>query len=212
MLLTRTRLTAASLIIASAVLFTIGVAAERNSHSEAHEQRPEAGQSAAPAPQGESTATPEHGDGDSDEGGDEGAPATSPSSATSAPAASADSDGAEAAGDGSHESGEASENVLGINPESTPLVAAAVTASVLLALALLTIGSPLLVAATSVLMLAFAALDIREVAHQIDESRTGLAIMAAAVTLLHLSAAAVCAVIARRGRDHSRRPTIPTMQ
>jgi hypothetical protein len=74
---------------------------------------------------------------------------------------------------------------------------AAVTASVLLAGALLIIGSPWLAAGTALTMAAFTTLDIREVIHQLDESRTGLAALATAVALLHVLAAAVAITIAR---------------
>jgi hypothetical protein len=49
-------------------------------------------------------------------------------------------------------------------------------------------------------MLAFALLDIREVAHQMRESRPGLAALAAAVALGHLGAGALSVRAApRRG-------------
>ena len=40
-------------------------------------------------------------------------------------------------------------------------------------------------------MLVFAALDVRELIHQIDESRTGLAFLVALVTVLHAGAALI---------------------
>ena len=52
----------------------------------------------------------------------------------------------------------------------------------------LTTGLPL--PAVALIMLAFAALDIRELSHQLHESRPGLAALAATVALLHLAAAA----------------------
>jgi hypothetical protein len=50
-------------------------------------------------------------------------------------------------------------------------------------------------------MLAFAALDIREVFHQADIDETGLAVLAAIIAALHLAAAAVAGrmAIATRG-------------
>ncbi len=62
--------------------------------------------------------------------------------------------------------------------------------SLLLAALILTVGSPLLAAGVALAMLAFTALDIRELAHQLHESRAGLAALAATVALLHLLAAA----------------------
>jgi DMSO/TMAO reductase YedYZ heme-binding membrane subunit len=46
-------------------------------------------------------------------------------------------------------------------------------------------------------MLAFAALDVREVAHHIAENRTALAVLAGAVTALHATAAALAGYLAR---------------
>lgn len=87
------------------------------------------------------------------------------------------------------------------------MVAAGVTVSVLLALALLLFDSFPLAAATSLAMVAFAALDIREVIQQFGASRSSVAALAVLVTVLHLAAAAaVCAVArsSRQGRDATR--------
>ena len=46
-------------------------------------------------------------------------------------------------------------------------------------------------------MLVFAALDVREVFHQVDESRTGLAVLAGVVAALHLGAATAIGLLAR---------------
>lgn len=86
------------------------------------------------------------------------------------------------------------------------MVAARVVISVLFAIAVLVIGSPLLAAGTGVVMPAFAALGIREVLHQLDESRTGLAVLAVAVAVLHVYAAFAAFIVARSGR---RRPDTP---
>jgi hypothetical protein len=89
--------------------------------------------------------------------------------------------------------------LLGIDPESTPLIVIAVLAG--LALAVLTatpVGTNrpflLLVVAAAVL---WAALDVRELVHQIDESRAGIAALAATVAVLHLAAAAIATLPAR---------------
>jgi hypothetical protein len=90
--------------------------------------------------------------------------------------------------------------LLGVDVESTPAIALAVAAG--LGLALLTatkLGRKrafLLVIAA--IALAWAALDVREVAHQIDESRTGIALVAGAVAALHLAAAFVAVQLSRR--------------
>jgi len=46
--------------------------------------------------------------------------------------------------------------------------------------------------------LAWAALDVRELIHQVDESRAGIAIVAGIVAVLHLISAALAAQISRR--------------
>jgi hypothetical protein len=43
----------------------------------------------------------------------------------------------------------------------------------------------------AVIALAWAALDVRETVHQLDESHTGIAILAGVVAVLHLAAAAI---------------------
>ena len=99
--------------------------------------------------------------------------------------------------------GSSSESLLGINPESTGLVLVAVALSLLLAALILTVRSPLIAAAVALAMLAFTALDIREVAHQLNESRSGLAALAAAIALLHVLAG----VAALRTARDTRRPS-----
>jgi hypothetical protein len=93
-----------------------------------------------------------------------------------------------------------SEDLLGINPESTGAVVTAVLVSLLAAALILTVGSPLLAAGVALAMLAFTALDIREVIHQLNESRPGLAALAAAIAALHLLAGATAIFTTRRTR------------
>jgi NO-binding membrane sensor protein with MHYT domain len=57
-----------------------------------------------------------------------------------------------------------------------------------------------LLAVLAATMVAFAALDVREVFHQSDEARTGLEILASAIALLHLAAAAVAVRMAQLAR------------
>jgi hypothetical protein len=52
--------------------------------------------------------------------------------------------------------------------------------------------------ALAAIALAWGLLDVREVVHQLDESRTGLALVATSVAVLHLAAAAVSGRLARR--------------
>src|SRR3954447_6909154 len=68
---------------------------------------------------------------------------------------------------------EPSERLLGVDPESTGVLAIAVAVSLALAALVWRAGAaPWLLVLLAVVMAAFAALDVREVVHQIDESRT----------------------------------------
>ena len=90
---------------------------------------------------------------------------------------------------------------LGVDVEAWPFVALAAIASLALAAAAaLRPHSVALLAVVVVGLLAFAVLDVREVAHQLDEDNSGLAVLAGAVALLHLAAAAVAGVMASRAR------------
>jgi hypothetical protein len=91
----------------------------------------------------------------------------------------------------SSESG--SERVLGVDAESTPLLVLAVLAGLALSVAA---ASQLgrrrhFLLAVVVIAGAWAAVDVREVLHQIDESRAAIAAVAIAVAVLHLLAGAV---------------------
>ena len=84
---------------------------------------------------------------------------------------------------------------LGIDVEAWPFVALAAIASVALLAAAM--ARPRAAAVLAVAMLAFAALDVREVVHQLDEDDAGLAALAGAVAALHLAAGAVAAAMLR---------------
>jgi hypothetical protein len=93
---------------------------------------------------------------------------------------------------------DSSEKLLGIDPESVGLVIVAVIVSLSLATAVWLrpdLGGLLWLAALA--MAVFAALDLREFIHQLDESRTGLAVLVASVTLLHAGAAVIALRLAR---------------
>jgi hypothetical protein len=92
----------------------------------------------------------------------------------------------------------ASESFFGIDYEAAPFVALAVAFSLALATAVwLRPGWALLLVLVALVMVAFAALDVREIVHQLDESKGGLAVLAAVVAVLHLAAAAVAGVMSR---------------
>ena len=97
---------------------------------------------------------------------------------------------------------ESGETVIGVDVESTPLVVLAVVAGLGLAGLTATRSGQRagVLWAIALIALAWAALDVREVLHQADESRTGLALVAAAVAILHLATAAVAAALAARAR------------
>jgi hypothetical protein len=87
---------------------------------------------------------------------------------------------------------------LGINVEAVPFVVLAAASSIALALGVwVRPRMVLLLLGIAGTMLAFALLDIREVSHQSDEARTGLAVLAAAIAAMHLAAAIVASVMAR---------------
>ena len=212
MLLTRLRILTATLLLASAAAFAAGVALERHATGgERTENRSSVGRTAAgpgtTPPPAEATTS-----GDADNGV-EGAPTPSEgagSEASEGPiethnesAESGSESGAEPAAESSAESGTGSgtesgtehgaesraETLLGINPESTGLVLVAALISVLLAGLVVTVSSALVPVVIAAAMVAFAALDVREIVHQQGESRPGLAVMATVVALLHLFAA-----------------------
>ena len=173
MLLTLARVIAATLLIASGATFATGAAIERHTASS------------------ESQAALHHADADT-----QGRQSRAENPVSAGSAASRESAAA-------HSAGHNSEDLLGVNPEATGLVVLAVVVSLLAAALILTVGSPLLAAGVTLAMLAFTALDIREVNHRLSESRPGLAALAAAVALLHLLAGAAAILAARGTRSQS---------
>src|SRR4051812_23645092 len=75
---------------------------------------------------------------------------------------------------------ERSERLLGVDPESTGVLAMAVVVSLLLAALVWRGAAPWLLALVALVMAGFAALDIPEGGHPIDESRAGFAGLAGA--------------------------------
>ena len=104
----------------------------------------------------------------------------------------------ESAAEDTHDESDEEFKPFGIDIEAAPFVALAAIVSLALAAAAWTRpGWTLLLGVIAVAMLAFAALDMREVFHQSDEDETGLAVLAAVIALLHLAAAAVAGLMAR---------------
>lgn len=97
------------------------------------------------------------------------------------------------------------EVVLGIDVESTALIILAIIAGFGLAAIVATgLGrAPAVLLVIALIAFVWAALDIREVVHQLDGSRGGIAVVAAITAVLHLGAAALAGTLAARAR-HSR--------
>ena len=90
---------------------------------------------------------------------------------------------------------------LRIDIEAWPFVALAVIVSLALAAAAwLRPCATLILGITAVLMVAFAALDIREVIHQLDVDESALAVLSAIIAALHIGAAAIAALMISRSR------------
>jgi hypothetical protein len=102
--------------------------------------------------------------------------------------------------------------VLGVDLESIPMIVLAIATGLGLALVAL---SPLgairaILLGLALGALAWSALDVREVVHQANESRTDLAIVAGVVAALHAAAAALAVWLARTrsvGHPHAIQPT-----
>jgi hypothetical protein len=83
------------------------------------------------------------------------------------------------------------ERVLGLDLESPASVALALVLSGGLAAAVLWRPDRRVLVAIAVVAAAFAVLDIAEVSHQLDEDRTGLAVLAATIAAMHAATAAL---------------------
>lgn len=107
---------------------------------------------------------------------------------------------------GAHADEGNAEKFLGIDYEAVPFIVLAAAFSLALAAAVwLLPGSVPVLALVVVAMVAFTALDVREVVHQLDEDNGGLALLAGVVAALHLGVAAV-ALAPARGAAASSRP------
>src|SRR5215470_16938559 len=191
MLRNRARLLTAILLIVSAAVFTAGAIAERATATEARAEHSPAAvagpqPTVSPSGTGEPGTPPPSTGAEGHDHGESGNP--TPSAAASESGHGGSADHGDSSGETSHEA--QAETLLGVNPEATPLIVIAVVLSLALAAAVIAVGSPLLLPLVALIMLAFAALDIRELTHQLHESRPGLVAFAATVALLHLMGAA----------------------
>jgi hypothetical protein len=108
-------------------------------------------------------------------------------------------EGAEAGGEPTttHTEG-GKETVIGVDIEAPVVVALAVAVSLAVAAALWLTALMWIAIAAGVVALGFAVFDVAEVLHQLDESRTGLAVLAAVVASGHAAATAISARVAAR--------------
>jgi hypothetical protein len=166
------------LIVLATVGFVVGTTIERNS-KESHAETPAAARS-----EGSSESHAEGGESEAKRAAESG------SQGESAHAG----EGAQAGGEAAHREYQP----FGVNIEAVPFIVLAALVSLGLAAAVWTRpGSLLVLGVVAAAMVLFAALDVREVFHQVDESRTGLAVLAGVVAALHLAAAAAIGLLAR---------------
>jgi hypothetical protein len=164
----------AAVILAATVLFVVGIVIE-NGEADEH---------------GDETVAHASGEGLAEEAGESAEGEAGEASESTATTTEAD-----------EEEDEDEERVLGIDLESTPFVILAVVVSLGLATAVWIAPARELffaLVAVALAMIAFAALDIAEVFHQIDESKGGIAALAGLVALLHLGAGFLAARLGRR--------------
>jgi hypothetical protein len=161
------------LIVLATIGFVVGTTIERNSE-EAHADSPSAASSEnSGESQGEAGESEEHRAAES--GGE---------------STSTESSGGEAA------HGEF--QPFGIDIEAVPFIVLGALGSLAIAAAVWIRPRSLpILGIAAVAMVLFAALDVREVFHQVDENRTALAVLAGVVAVLHLAAAAVIGLLAR---------------
>jgi hypothetical protein len=168
------RIALVSLIITATVTFVVGVAIERSDEADHHDTGAEVAREPVEKP----------------------------------PSETAEEPGTEhAKGERHVESGEEAHTEfrpLGIDVEAWPFVTIAALVSLALAAAgWLRPAAMRVVALIALAMFAFAALDVREVLHQLDVDETGLAVLAGAVAGLHAAAGLVAAAMASRARRGS---------
>lgn len=173
-----TRLSAilALLLVTTAALFAVGTTIERsqrNSHNEKATSAETTGRSAG--------STGEPGTGES---GGAKQSSTEPAGHTEATAAKTDA--------------EAGQKLFGIETESVGAMIAAVAASLGLAAAIWSRRERWWLWLTVAFGIAFAAGDVRELTHQLHESRTGVATIAGILIALHLVIAALAGLLATR--------------
>jgi len=166
------------LIVLATIGFVVGTTIERNTE-ESHAESPAATQS--------ETSGEKHAESEAERAAESGGEGQS----------SHADEGNATAGQETH----AEFQPFGINIEAVPFIVLAALASLSLAAAVWARPRSLLVlGVVAIALVLFAALDVREVFHQVDESRTDLTVLAGAIAGLHLAAAALTAMLARGER------------
>jgi hypothetical protein len=176
----RLRAAMATLLVASALLFAVGIFIER-------------GTSSTNAPHVEATSPPSasivpHVEGSGEEGSGE-------ADGEAGEAGASEATTAEAVGDS--ETG-GSEDILGIDPEAPTLVGLALIVSFVAAFLVWRYRRRLIIAGAIVVALIFAALDTLEVSHQAREGAVVLVAIATVVAVGHLLAVGLGVAILRR--------------
>jgi len=199
----RSRWLLCALLVLGAALFVVGLAAERSSKDD--HRAAETAISSEPTESsvsghaggdvGEATTTstpdPDGGEGGDGEHSETGAATDAAASGDTASDESVAHNEATEAGEHANESHEASEKVLGVNLESTPLVLVVILASLTLGAATVFKPGRALLLVTAAFAIGFAIFDVAEAAHQFDGSRPGIAVLAMAIAAIHAIAAVV---------------------
>lgn len=160
----------AALLIASAVLFAIGATLEKSAESDEPS-----------AVSGETSETGETGHSEADEAGE-----------------GHSDDGNEGSAEGAESThSDSKETLLGIDIESPLAVGAGVVFSFVLAALVFRSDRKMVLIAIGLFALGFAVLDGKELFHQLDENRTGLALLAGVIGVLHVGGAGLAAREAR---------------
>jgi hypothetical protein len=173
----------AVVLLASAALFAVGSHIERS--KESHAEAPARPSEAQHASRSESHAGETGAERRSESGDEAGKPATG--------------GGAESRGERREETHREAK-LFGIDPEAVGLVIAAVVASLLLGFVTWMRRIGVVLVAIAGFGLIFAAFDVREVLHQVDESRTNLIVIASVLIGLHLLAAVLAGAALLGGR------------
>jgi hypothetical protein len=103
----------------------------------------------------------------------------------------------EAGGRKAGHDGSAEERILGVDVEAPGPVVLAVAVTVALAVGLWIRKQRWLAVAAAWVAVVFALFDVTEIAHQLDESRNGLAVLAGVIAAGHLAAAATAGLSTR---------------